>query len=394
MLIPSHTHLLFNAFRAILSAMVLFPALGYSQGLKSEGGVFYLNGKPYRGVGINYYDLFTRISAKPSNESTLVGLRQLAKAGIPFVRFNAGGFSERDWQRYLKDPKEFFASFDRVVRTAEEAGIGLIPSFFWNPILQKTVGERREAWGDPNSQTIALMRRYVADVVGRYKNSPAIWAWELGNEWNLIADLPNAASFRKEGEDERDDLHSQQMAVAIKEFAAAVRKLDARRALITGHSHPRAAAWHNTAERSWKPDSFEQWKEVILRANTDAMDTIGVHIYGDTEAPETGGKWSTDWADYLIKLRSVADEKKLPIFIGEFGLAEGGKRDREQVKERFHELLKAMEDARVDLAAAWVYDLSNQEGNWNITFNNDRAYMLDDVIAANKRWNDKPLPGK
>ena len=376
---------------ALLGTLLLSSTLGHSQGLKSEGGRFFLDGKPYRGVGINYYDLFTRISAKPSDESTLEGLRKLAEAGIPFVRFNAGGFTERDWQRYLDDPKGFLEPFDRVVRTAEEAGIGLIPSLFWNPIHQKTVGERREAWGDPGSQTIALMRRYVADVVGRYKESPAIWAWELGNEWNLKADLPNAASFRKEGEDERDDLESQQMAVAIKEFAAAVRKLDARRALITGHSHPRAQAWHNTAERSWKPDSIEQWREVILRDNTDAMDTIGLHIYGDTEAPETGGQWSTDWADYLTKLRTLADEKKLPVFIGEFGLAEGGKRNPEQVKERFREILKAMEDARVDMAAAWVYDLGNQEGTWNITFDNDRAYILDDVISANKRWQDNPV---
>jgi len=376
----------------MLSTMVLLPEFGYSQGLKSEGGRFYLDGKPYRGVGINYYDLFTRISAKPSDESTLKGLRRLAEAGIPFVRFNGGGYTERDWQRYVDDPERFLEPFDRVVRTAEKAGIGLVPSLFWNPILQKTVGERQDAWRDPDSQTIALMRRYIADVVGRYKDSPAIWAWELGNEWNLKVDLPNAASFRKKGEDERDDLQSRQMAVAIKEFGAAVRKVDAHRALITGHSHPRAAAWHNTAERTWKPDSIEQWREVILRDNTDAMDTIGVHIYGDTEAPETGGQWSTDWKDYLAKLRTLADENKLPVFIGEFGLAEGGKRNPDQVKERFREILKAMEDTRADVAAAWVYDLSNQENSWNITFENSRAYMLDDVIAANKRW--KALPNK
>lgn len=375
---------------ALLGALLLAPAVGHSQGLKSEGGRFFLDGRPYRGVGINYYDLFTRISAKPSEESTLEGLRRLAEAGIPFVRFNAGGFTERDWQRYVDDPEGFLEPFDRVVRTAEEAGIGLVPSLFWNPILQKTVGERREAWGDPDSQTIALMRRYIADVVGRYKDSPAIWGWELGNEWNLYSDLPNAAEFRKEGEDQRDDLQSWQVAVAIREFAAAVRKLDTRRPLITGHSHPRASAWHNTAERSWKPDSFEQWREVILRDNTDAMDTIGIHIYGDTEAPETGGRWSSDWADYLRKLRALADEKKLPVFIGEFGLAEGGKRNPDQVKERFREILQAMEDARVDVAAAWVYDLGNQEGTWNITFENDRAYMLEDVIAANKRWKQNP----
>ena len=85
-------------------------------------------------------------------------------------------------------------------------------------------------------------------------------------------------------------------------------------------------------------------------------------------------------------LRTLADEKKLPVFIGEFGLADGGKRTREQVRSRFEDVLTAMDNARVDLAVVWVFDLPGQNNTWNITFENNRSYMLDLVAAANKHW--------
>ena len=33
---------------------------------------------------------------------------------------------------------------------------------------------------------------YVREVVTRYRDNPTIWAWELGNEFSLHGDLPNA----------------------------------------------------------------------------------------------------------------------------------------------------------------------------------------------------------
>ena len=370
------------------AAALLFAgsARGVEPGLAVKDGRFHLNGKPYRGVGANYYDLLTRIDAKPSDESSLEGLRKLGAAGVPFVRFNGGGFSKADWTRYLKNKEAHFAAFDRVVKTAEEAGVGLIPALFWTTQLHRVADERKEAWGDPNSRTIALMRDYVREVVTRYKDSPALWAWELGNEWNLNADLPNAAHFRQPGDDERDDFKSQHMAVVVREFAAAVRAIDTHRPIMSGNSHPRASSWHNTTERSWKPDSKEQWREVILRENTEALDTIGIHIYADNDASECG-KWAATWGDYLGTLRALASEKKLALYVGEFGLADGGKRGNEEVKTRYREILQALGASQIDLAAVWVFDLPQQNNAWSITFNNSRAYMLQDVIEANKRWN-------
>ena len=52
------------------------------------------------------------------------------------------------------------------------------------------VGEHLDQYGNPDSKSLAFIRRYTQEVVERYRNSPAIWGWEFGNEYNLDADLP------------------------------------------------------------------------------------------------------------------------------------------------------------------------------------------------------------
>ena len=69
--------------------------------------------------------------------------------------------------------------------------MSIVPSFFWHTAcLPDLVGEPRNQWGNPDSKTIAFMRQYTRDVVSRYANSPAIWIWEFGNEYDLAADCP------------------------------------------------------------------------------------------------------------------------------------------------------------------------------------------------------------
>ena len=46
-----------------------------------------------------------------------------------------------------------------------------------------------------------------------------------------------------------------------------------------------------------------------------------------------------------------------------------------------------MEQAQVDLAAFWVFDLKNQSRDWSVTFTNSRAGMLRLTVDANRRWN-------
>jgi endo-1,4-beta-mannosidase len=231
----------------------------------------------------------------------------------------------------------------------------------------------------------------VSDVVARYKDSPALWAWEFGNETNLKADLPNAAQFRPKNGTERDDINAKHLVTILSEFGKAVRAIDPTRAIISGNSHSRASSWNNSANKSWTSDTQEQAKSIILRDNPAPLDTLCVHVYGDSDDPRKElGAWVSGRLHYFQWLKGIAREAGRPVFVGEFGLA----RPKDGRNERlvFEALLAEMGQAGIDLAAFWVYDLSGQEKTWNVTFDNERAYMISLTAEANRRWGQKKNP--
>jgi hypothetical protein len=363
------------------------PSVANLPGLSQSNGVVVYAGRPYRGVGCNYYDLFLRVLHDPANTTSLGGLRRLGDAGIPFVRF-AIAYGRADWEVFFNNREVFLRRLDLAVKAAEQARVGLIPSFFWSFMdFPDLANEPRDQWGDPDSRTHAMMRQVVAAIVERYKDSPGLWAWEFGNEANLMADLPNAAQFRKPGGTEHDDLTAKAMAVMLAEFAKEVRRHDAHRLIIAGNSHPRASAWHNTAQKGWQPDSRQQTLEILRRDNPAPLDTIAIHAYADQPVSKEMAAWAFDHNDYLLAVRDLSRQMKRPVFVGEFGLASKG--DEAATRMKFEQLLGAMERAEVDLAAFWVFDFEGQAQDWSVTFDNARAYMLTLTAEANHRWNPK-----
>ncbi len=361
-------------------------------GLTVKDGALCQAGKPYRGIGVNYFNLFYRTLKDPADKSYEKGLRQLSEAGIPFVRFLCGGFWPIDWELYLRDKDAYFKLLDEIVRAAENNHIGLIPSLSWNiSVMPDIVGEPIDQFGNPDSKTIAFLRQYTREVVTRYRNSPAIWGWEFGNEYNLHADLPNAAQHRPPvwptlktalTRTERDELKAAHMLTAFVEFAKTVRSLDSHRTIITGNSVPRYCAWHNVKEKSWKPDSLEQFEEILLRDNPDPIDTLCVHIY-PRQGKEPYSAAAKNLTELIDRIQQISRRAKKPVFIGEFGApATLGK---EQERAAFQELIEAIVQYNVPLSALWVFDLSKQDKDWNVTLENERAYMLELVAKANER---------
>ena len=65
---------------------------------------------------------------------------------------------------------------DLFVKTCEENNIGIIADLSWTKFsVSDVVGESVNQIGNPASKTMEYARKYVRDVVSRYKDSPAIW---------------------------------------------------------------------------------------------------------------------------------------------------------------------------------------------------------------------------
>lgn len=339
-----------------------------------------LDGRPFRGLGVNVYDLFERSlgPAPRTNAAEVLGV--LASNGIPFVRFSASGYWPAEWGLYRTNRTEFFARFDLVVHAAERAGVGLIPSVFWNPpTVSDLAGEPFNAWGDPQSKTWALARAYLGDLVERYRGSAAIWAWEFGNELNLPADLPNAADHRPPvvpdlgtpaGRGPGDDLTYDSVHRALKEFGAEVRRRDPARLIVSGNAFPRVSAWHQWHEKSWTHDTPEQAAAMLAEDNPDPLGLLSVRLYDADDEKRIGGAMV------------VARRSGKPLFVGEFGVP--GVIDGPALA-RFRDMLGLFERESVPLAALWVFDFDGQAADWNVTPTNGRKALFEAVVAWNRR---------
>lgn len=348
-----------------------------------------VDGKRYRGIGANYFSLASRVLKNPNDGSSLSNVTVLARHNIPFVRFMCGGYWPAEQRLYLTNRTVFFERLDRVVSAAEINHIGLIPSLFWHlPTVADLVSEPLKSLVDTNSRSIAYIRSYTTDIVSRYRSSPAIWGWEFGNEATLSVDLPNAESQRPPVVPELgtpaqrtslDELKSTQLLVAYNEFGAIVRRLDPGRLILSGNALPRLSAWHNTHETNWVADTPKQFGEMLRRDNADPLNAISVHIYPDDQYP-AGAK---SIQDLLKILDAEAASIHKPLFVGEFGVSRKRARSFDEQKKQFAELLAAIEQSDTPLAASWVFDLPDQNGEWNIGPDKEGAELLKMVGAAN-----------
>ena len=353
-----------------------------NQGLSTEPrGELLLNGKAFRGIGVNYYDAFVRLLGGGKIRDVAAGFRVLASNQIPFIRFAADGYWPVDWGLYQTNRQEYFTRLDAVVKLAERQGIGLIPSLFWHqPTISDLVGEPVEEWGSSASRTHAFMRAYVREVVIRYRDSPAIWAWEFGNEFNLPADLPNAAEHRAPvnpalgtaaSRSTRDDLTHAHIRTALAEFAREVRRHDPHRLIISGNAFPRPSAWHQQHERNWQQDTIEQWTAMLAADNPSPIASLSGRLY------------STNDLAALAYAMTFSRQSGKPLLIGEFGVP-GEMTD--PTRRQFREWLDALDTNGVPLAALWVFDFEGQAKDWNVTAENARREQLRLIADFNTRW--------
>jgi hypothetical protein len=283
-------------------------------GLYIRDGYFKKDGKPYYGIGVNYFSMFNFIlNGNTTLDGTLKAMDALSEHDIPFVRFSSP-FWPNDWKKsYFTDKDGYFKILDKLVARAEKDSIGLIPSLFWNiPSIADIFGEHMDAFGDNSSKTMAFIRSYTAEIVQRYKDSPAIWGWEFGNEFDLQVDIPGGSVPSivpaLGTPDSRDPVHDnfthEEMENAFVQFATIVRQNDSTRPVFTGNAEPRSSAWHNAKRSSgeyWVADNETQYYSILCDFNPDPVNTITIRSYCNQPAPVTNYPLCLSTPDAFLK---------------------------------------------------------------------------------------------
>ena len=417
-------NLFFGIAVTLLLSVAAVAAEKYPPGLTVKDGVFMHRGKPVYALGVNYFDAFLRVighqgqGPRLNDQTWREGFKVLSDYEISFARVAINGFYPVDWKLYQTDRKTFFKKLDEVVREAERRDIGLIPVFFWTFFtLPDLAGEPFDQWANPQSRTQSLMREFTREVVGRYRSSPAIWAWEFGNEYTNEADLPEA----KQGlgwivprlgtpttRTERDKMRRPILRAAYEAFGRTIRELDATRPIFSGDSMARMSAWNLLNQTNWTADTEAQWLEVVKDDTPDPLNGISIHLYyydGPTASPVTTTEAKTikgqrAEADPLaapqhlgIKGKSMAEMLHVlkengrawnkPLYIGEFG-TQFDLKDGVRRRKQFEEMMGAILTERPQLTAFWVFDFAWQPLD-SATPWNDSAYVLEALRDAGRK---------
>ena len=362
----------------------------------ARDGTLLRNGVPYRGVGVNYTDAFFRPLRHPGDESYRDDFRKLGANHIPFARIAACGFPTSDYQLYLQDKEKYFKLLDGVVQAAEEAKVGLIADLFWvSYTVPDLVGEPRDQWGNAQSKTRQFMRTYTREVVSRYVNSPAIWGWEFGNEYNNSVDLPDAwrnlppvnprlGKTRSRGPD--DALTTQIFSSALSDFAKTVREIDGHRILLTGNSIPRFSAYHMQAGGRPGPDSREQFATMLLRQNPGPFNPVCIHTAPVSPMPHFA-QGPVSYNELIQTCAGAARSASKSLSIEEFitcpPKTECSTATRQ---ENVNEVLSAIQANNVSLAAVWVYGRKLIHDPNSLSFDDDTAPVLQVIGDFNRKW--------
>ena len=350
-------------------------------GLTIKNAEIYLGDKPFYAIGLNDFHAFIGLTYKQlpdtGHDYYHIYEKDIASAkklGIPFMRIPLGTWGEHGYYDWLQDKESYFALMDKVIAKAEECEIGIVASLFWRVVTMSIVaGEPASAMGDENSKTVALSKQYIHDIMTRYQNSPAIWAWEIGNEYNLDADwAPKHFGDHPEWSFTTDDF-----ANYYKVIGEEIRKYDTYRPITSGNGEQRPFAYHMMKSYSKSPDwqlnttcdTTAQFEEMMRLQNMDPINMVCCHFqHGNKDNLQCGyTEHDGDPApmisveDYLRIQKETAKKQGKAFYFGECGdmmqwheLGQHYLNNIELLHNNFYVIMRSIEKSGVQLSSAWI----------------------------------------
>jgi hypothetical protein len=361
------------------------------------------------GIGVNKFDIVQQYygtanggdGSETYRKVTLALARKAMAdarlAAIPYFRFGASGYAPSvhgargDLDLWLARPSAYWEVYDSLMDDLAAHGIRAIPSFIWNTRQMPSIVDEsvRDLVTNPRSRSYQLLAQYVGEFVARYRGHPALEAYEVGNEFNLYADLDMlarcAARWGRDRCRSQGNYSTDEMIAFTGRLARLIRTLDPSRPISAGHSFPRPAAQHlrrqpefSTRGADWTEDSEAELSAYLRQLHAD-FELLSIHTYTTEPLP------SYFKGDYVRQISFAADVARRTgkrLFIGETG-----ERTTEGLKAGsfLDRALKAARQEGVAYTLLWAwqfYHLSTYRTYDNVhTYSNIEPGRNDELIA-------------
>ena len=176
--------------------------------LARRGGPCPSGSKPIRVAGVNIFDSLWVGSSGMSTccnphggpakyPDALAALESAASSGVRVFRFFGSLFGSNA-AFWMTNATRYWAEYDRLLDDIERLGLHAIPSIGtgqWHLVANAVTPGLNETANDcirnRTSVAFGLQSRYFTELVGRYAARKGVLAWELGNELNLMVNLPS-----------------------------------------------------------------------------------------------------------------------------------------------------------------------------------------------------------
>ena len=330
--------------------------------------------------------------------STRASMARAVALGFNVMRFGASGFWPPDQMLFVDESTrpQFLAAMDSVFDDAKALGVRLIPSLQWNhwsfaDLCNETLGG--DMMRDPGSCAQRGSNAFISTVVSRYSSPEyrdVVYAWELGNELDLLVDLDHANKTTlcapllgtPTHRTSADNFSSADMVSYQGAVAGWIRKAAAPHAVLisSGHAIPRPSAKHLALSYQkhqgpdWTKDTEEELVEVLQLFHT-GLDLISVHIYpgpaacvADPSPPICGEYRFGHPPPYLLSVAAeAAAASGKQLYLGEFGVSLPDRRDPSSPIYNFTEqMLDAAQSAGATLATIWSWEDANQAQTYGL----------------------------